>query len=76
MNITIQALIETPESGLKENDFWLLLEKTVKAYKQFDSEEMDCGLSYMEENMDIYSIESSGGRLNYWRYGFDQTDPH
>lgn len=73
MNITIQALIETPKSGITEEDFWLLLENASKVYKQFDSEEMDRGLTYMEEIMDIYSIESSGGRLNNWRYGFDPS---
>ncbi|ELJ8549638.1 DUF4844 domain-containing protein [Vibrio cholerae] len=37
---------------------------------------MDRSLSYMEEIMDIYGIESSGGRLNTWRYGFDPADSH
>ena len=34
---------------------------------------MDRGLSYMEEIMDIYKIESSEGRLNEWRYGFEPS---
>ena len=76
MNIVIQALIDTPEAGITENEFWGLLEKASKLYKQFDSEEMDRSLSYMEEIMDIYGIESSGGRLNTWRYGFDPADSH
>lgn len=37
---------------------------------------MDRGLTYMEELMDIYGIESFDGRLNIWRYGFDPNDPH
>ncbi|MBP8550896.1 DUF4844 domain-containing protein [Vibrio cholerae] len=76
MNVVIQALIDTPEEGITENEFWGLLEKASKLYKQFDSEEMDRSLSYMEEIMDIYGIESSGGRLNTWRYGFDPADSH
>ena len=76
MNIVIQALIDTSEAGITENEFWGLLEKASKLYKQFDSEEMDRSLSYMEEIMDIYGIESSGGRLNTWRYGFDPGDSH
>jgi hypothetical protein len=30
----------------------------------------------MEEIMDIYVIESSGCRLNTWRYGFDPVNSH
>ncbi|WP_228729853.1 DUF4844 domain-containing protein [Shewanella avicenniae] len=76
MNIVIQALIDTPEAGITEIEFWSLLEKAATVYKQFDSEEMERGLSYMEEIMDIYDIESSDGRLNTWRYGFDPANSH
>jgi hypothetical protein len=41
MNIAIMALINTTDAGLKEDDFWLLLETAVKVYKLFDSEEME-----------------------------------
>jgi len=41
-----------------------------------DSEEKDRALSYMEEIMDIYGIESSDGRLNKLRYGFDLNQSH
>jgi hypothetical protein len=76
MNIVIKALIDIPETGITKDQFWGLLEKAAKLYKQFDSEEMDRGLTYMEEIMDIYGIESSGGRLNTWRYGFDPVNSH
>ncbi|MCS6117296.1 DUF4844 domain-containing protein [Shewanella baltica] len=76
MNIVIKALIDIPDAGITEDEFWGLLEKAAKVYKQFDSEEMDRSLSYMEEIMDIYGIESSGGRLNTWRYGFDPSGSH
>ena len=36
-----------------------------------DSEERDRVLFYAEEVMDILEIESSGGLLSRWRYGFD-----
>ncbi|MGP4846274.1 DUF4844 domain-containing protein [Marinobacter sp. 1Y8] len=36
-----------------------------------DSEEMDHAFSYMEDLMVVYGIQSSCGRLNQWRYGFD-----
>lgn len=76
MNIVIKALLDITEAGVPENEFWSLLEKAAKVYKQFDSEEMDRSLSYMEEIMDIYGIESSDGRLNTWRYGFDPAGSH
>lgn len=37
MNVVIQALIDTPEEGITENEFWGLLEKASKLYKRFDS---------------------------------------
>ena len=76
MNIVLTALIDTPEAGITEEEFWKLLEKAANVFKQFDSEEMDRGLNYMEQIMEIYGIESSGGRLNNWRYGFDPTEFH
>ncbi|MFK3976765.1 DUF4844 domain-containing protein [Shewanella vesiculosa] len=76
INILIKALIDIPETGITKDQFWGLLEKAAELYKQFDSEEMDRGLTYMEEIMDIYGIESSGGRLNTWRYGFDPVNSH
>lgn len=69
MNIVVKALIDIPDDGITEDEFWRLLEMAAEVYKRFDSEEMDRGLSYMEEIMDIYGIDSSGGRLNTWRYG-------
>ena len=37
-------------------------------------EELDRIGIYFEEIMDIVGLQSSGGRLNNWRYGFDQTE--
>ena len=51
----------------------MILETTARRLSEMDSEEMDRGLAYMEEIMDIYGIKSSGGRLNEWRYGFDPS---
>ncbi len=70
MNVIIRALVEMPKQGLDEVQFWNLLEQGAMFYQRLDSEEMDRGLTYMEDIMDIYGIESSGGRLNIWRYGF------
>lgn len=73
INNAVKKLIETPEDGLNEEKFWEILKVAALELKTMDSEELERGLTYMEELMDIYGIESSGGRLNKWRYGFDPS---
>ncbi len=73
INSALVKLIESPSDSITENEFWLTLKVAAKQLAKMDSEEMDRGLSYMEEIMDIYKIESSGGRLNEWRYGFEPS---
>lgn len=73
INSALISLIESQPNNFTENEFWLILEGAAKQLSQMDSEEMDRGLSYMEEIMDIYKIESSNGRLNEWRYGFEPS---
>ncbi len=71
MDTIITALMRMPEKGLNKVEFWGLLEQGAKFYQRLDSEEMDRGLTYIEDVMDIYAIQSSEGRLNTWRYGFN-----
>ena len=73
INSALVKLIESPSDNFSENEFWLILKVAAKQLAKMDSEEMDRGLSYMEEIMDIYKIESSEGRLNEWRYGFEPS---
>jgi len=73
INVALIKLIESPSDNLTEKEFWLILEIAAKQLDNMDTEEMDRGLTYMEDIMDIYKIESSGGRLNTWRYGFDPS---
>jgi len=40
-----------------------------------DSEDQDDLLMEIESLMDIVDLESSGGYLNEWRYGFDPENP-
>jgi hypothetical protein len=47
---------------------------TMSAFEIVDSEERDRFLDYLEELMVIFSIESSDGFLNNWRYGFDPNE--
>jgi len=46
-------------------------ELSLSQLENFDSEERDRALSYLEKIMEILSIESSDGLLNNWRYGFE-----
>lgn len=40
----------------------------------FDTEDQDLVCKYVEELMDIVNLESSGGHINEWRYGFDPNE--
>ena len=73
INSALLKLIELPSDKLAEKEFWITLKVAAKQLANMDSEEVDRGLSYMEEIMDIYKIKSSGGRLNEWRYGFEPS---
>ncbi len=73
LNRAIDSLIKFGKPGPSEEQFWQVMETAAKDYADMDSEEIDRALSYMEEIMDIYGIQSSGGRLNQWRYGFDPS---
>jgi hypothetical protein len=42
-------------------------------YLQLDTEDRERVCSYFEELMDIVGLESSGGHLNNFMYGFDPT---
>ena len=71
INDTLTDLIKIPEQKMSEKEFWKILETAARRLSKMDSEDIDRGLAYMEEIMDIYGIESSEGRLNIWRYGFE-----
>ena len=71
LNTALSNLISISDQDTSEKEFWGILESAARKLALMDSEEMDRGLAYMENIMDIYNIESSDGRLNQWRYGFD-----
>jgi hypothetical protein len=73
INAVVDKLISENDNNLSSKEFWSILKIAALQFETMDSEEMDQGLFYMEKLMDIYSIESSGGRLNEWRYGFDPS---
>ena len=47
------------------------LERFTDLYLQLDTEDKERVCSYFEELMDIVGLESSGGHLNNFMYGFD-----
>jgi len=42
-------------------------------YLQLDSEDQDRICRYFEELIDCVGLQSSNGKLNEWRYGFDPS---
>ncbi|TPV56952.1 DUF4844 domain-containing protein [Aestuariibacter sp. GS-14] len=73
INDVVDELLALKDNNLSEREFWIILKSAAMQLQTMDSEEMDQGLYYMEKLMDIYGIESSDGRLNQWRYGFDPS---
>jgi len=76
LNDALTKLINQSEKQISKDRFWGILKTAAIQYSEMDSEEKDRALSYMEEIMDIYGIESSDGRLNKLRYGFDLNQSH
>lgn len=62
---TNEQLQEAIKKGLDDLDRHMTL----------DSDEQDDLLYEIEALMDIVNLESSGGYLNEWRYGFNPNDP-
>ena len=49
------------------------LDRFADLYLQIDTEDRERVCSYFEELMDIVGLETSGGHLNNFMYGFDPT---
>ena len=56
-----------------QNAIKIGLERFTDLYLQLDTEDREKVCSYFEELMDIVGLESSGGHLNNFMYGFDPT---
>ena len=76
INTAISSILKASKTEISEDTFWGILEVAARTLSLMDSEEMDRGLTYFEQIMDIFEIASSGGRLNEWRYGFDPSIQH
>jgi len=66
-NRLIQGVKNNPSKAYVLNQF----ELSLKELQGYDSEERDRASLYLEDIMDILSIDSSDGTLNRWRYGFE-----
>jgi hypothetical protein len=56
-----------------QNAIKIGLDRFADQYLQLDTEDRERVCSYFEELMDIVGLESSGGHLNNFMYGFDPT---
>jgi hypothetical protein len=56
-----------------QNAIKIGLDSFADLYLQLDTEDRERVCSYFEELMDIVGLESSGGHLNNFMYGFDPT---
>ena len=54
-----------------QNAIQIGLDRFSDLYVQLDTEDRERVCSYMEELMDIVGLESSGGHLNNFMFGFD-----
>jgi Domain of unknown function (DUF4844) len=56
-----------------QNAIKIGLNRFANLYLQLDTEDRERICYYFEELMDIVGLESSGGHLNFFMYGFDPT---
>ena len=56
-----------------QNTIKVGLDRFFDLYLQLDTEDRERVCSYFEELMDIVGLESSGGHLNNFMYGFDPS---
>jgi hypothetical protein len=71
VNQLIRRLMDYKPKRLTKQAVMQEFKPTLADFDDADSEDKDAMLSYLEQIMDILSIESSDGMLNKWRYGFD-----
>jgi Domain of unknown function (DUF4844) len=74
LNDLIDQLIQDFPDPSEKEGVLLAFAQTLDCFPGKDSENQERLCSYIEEIMDMVGIESSGGLLNLWRYGFDPMD--
>ena len=66
----IHRLIVQLPSNPRRSTVLSTIKHALPGFADFDSEERDRALLYVQQVMDITGVRSSGELLNVWRYGF------
>lgn len=69
----IKVLNDGPTDKKFQESIVLGLTRFTPYYNDLDTEDRTRVCNYFEELMDDVGLESSGGELNKWMYGFDPT---
>ncbi len=72
-NAAVQLLIAAANRGASESEHLAIINKQINEFDrtQLDTEDAEKVASNFEFTLDCLHIESSGGILNTWMYGFD-----
>ena len=77
LNNSADDFKKTAQTNRTENNFQADIKTGINRfniyYLDLDTEDRERICSYYEELMDCVGLESSGGVLNTWMYGFDPT---
>ena len=78
INLASDEFMKVAKSGTAtENEYQDIIKKGLNnfadIYVELDTEDRERVCGYFEELMDIVGLESSGGHLNNFMYGFDPT---
>lgn len=75
VNRGIDEFISVAQNNGSEKDFQQVISKGLSYFEtldySLDTEDRERVCGYFEEMMDAIGLESSGGALNRWMYGFD-----
>jgi len=70
---SVDEFVSKVESGATDRDFQELIQKGLIRFDRFelDTDDRERVCLYYEELMDVINLESSGGIINKWMYGFE-----
>ncbi len=73
INKSITAFMEEVNIGASDKEYQSIISKSLTEITplNLDTEDRERVCHYFEEIMDIIGLESSGGVINEWLYGFD-----
>lgn len=78
INISVDEFMRLAQDNGSEDEFQQVISKGLSYFEtlgySLDTEDRERVCGYFEEMMDAVGLESSGGILNRWLYGFDPTE--